>query len=49
VKLVSKEPRPEPPVIPEVRSTGSFEETQVLKTVSWTDKLRAVRKRWFGR
>ena len=49
VKLVSKEPRPEPPVVPEVRTTGSFEEVQVVKKVSWADQLRDVRKRWFGR
>jgi hypothetical protein len=49
VKLVSKEPRPEPPAVPEVRTTGSFEEVQVVKKVSWADKLRDVRKRWFGR
>ena len=49
VKLVSKEPRPEPPAVPEVRTTGSFEEVQVVKKVSWSDKLRDVRKRWFGR
>ena len=49
VKLVSKEPRPEPPAVPEVRSTGSFEEAQVEKKVSWSDKLRDLRKRWLGR
>jgi hypothetical protein len=49
VKLVSKERRPEPPVVPEVRTTGSFEEVQAVKKVSWADKLRDVRKRWFGR
>jgi hypothetical protein len=49
VKLVSKELRPQPPAVPEVRTTGSFEEVQVVKKVSWTDKLRDVRKRWFGR
>jgi len=49
VKLVSKEPRPEPPAVPEVRTTGSFEEVQVVNKVSWADKLRDVRKRWFGR
>jgi len=49
VKLVSKEPRPEPAVVPEVRTTTSFEEVQVLKKVSWAEKLRDVRKRWFGR
>ena len=49
VKMVSKEPRPEPPAVPEVRTTGSFEEVQVLKKVSWTEKLRNARKRWFGR
>jgi len=49
VKLVSKEPRPEPPAVPEVRTTGSFEEVQVVQKVSWADKLRDVRKRWFGR
>ena len=31
VKLVSKEPRPEPPAVPEVRATGSFEEVQVCE------------------
>jgi SH3-like domain-containing protein len=49
VKMVSKEPRAEAPVIPEVRTTGGFEEVQVLKKVSWADRLRNVRKRWFGR
>jgi hypothetical protein len=49
VKMVSKEARPEPPAVPEVRTTGSFEEVQVAKKVSWTEKLRNVRKRWFGR
>ena len=49
VKMLSKEPRPEPPAVPEVRTTGSFEEVQVLKKVSWTEKLRNARKRWFGR
>ena len=49
VKLVSKEPRPEPLVVPEVRTTGSFEEVQVVKRVSWAEKLRDARKRWFGR
>ena len=49
VKMVSKEQRPEPPAVPEVRTTGGFEEVQVVKKVSWTDKLRDVRKRWFGR
>ena len=49
VKLVSKEPRPEPPAVPEVRTTGSFEEVQMVNKVSWSEKLRDVRKRWFGR
>ncbi|MGH9648249.1 MAG: SH3 domain-containing protein [Bryobacteraceae bacterium] len=49
VQLVSKAPRPQPPVVPEVRTTGGFDEVQVLKKVSWGDKLRDVRKRWFGR
>jgi hypothetical protein len=49
VKMVSKEPRPEPPAVPEVRTSGSFEETQVVQKVSWSDKLRDFRKRWFGR
>jgi len=49
VKMISKELRPEPPGVPEVRTTGSFEEVQVLKKVSWTEKLRDVRKRWLGR
>ena len=49
VKLVSKEPRPAPPAVPEVRTTGSFEEVQVVMKASWRDKLRDVRKRWFGR
>ena len=49
VKLVSKEPRPEPRVVPEVRTTGSFEEVQVVKKVSWSEKLGNARKRWFGR
>jgi hypothetical protein len=49
VKMVSKEPRLEPLAVPEVRTTGGFEEVQILKKVSWADKLRDVRKRWFGR
>jgi len=49
VKLVSKELRPQPPVVPEVHTTGSFEEVKVLKKVSWADRLRTLRKRWFGR
>jgi hypothetical protein len=47
--LVSKEPRPEPPLVPEIRTTGSFEEVQVVQKVSWADKLRDARRRWFGR
>ena len=49
VKMVSKVPRPDPPAVPEVRNSRSFEEVQVLKTVSWAEKLRDARKRWFGR
>ena len=49
VKMVSKTPYPEPPAVPEVRTSRSFEEVQVPKKVSWRDKLRDVRKRWFGR
>jgi hypothetical protein len=49
VKLVSKEPRPAPPAVPEVRTTGTFEEAQVAQKVSWADQLRGMRKRWFGR
>jgi len=49
VKLVSKEPRPQLPVVPDVRTTGSFEEVQVVQKVSWADKLRDMRRRWFGR
>ena len=49
VKLVSKELRPQPPAVPEVRTTGGFEEVEVLKKASWADKLRGMRKRWFGR
>jgi hypothetical protein len=49
VKLVSKEARPMLTAVPEVRTTGSFEEVQVVQKVSWTEKLRDMRKRWFGR
>lgn len=49
VQLVSKEPRPEPPMVPEVHTTGSFEDVRVVTKVSWPDKLRDMRKRWFGR
>jgi len=35
--------------VPEVRTTGSFEEAQVVQKVSWADQLRGMRKRWFGR
>jgi len=49
VKLVSKELRPQPPAVPEVHTTTSFEDVQAVQKVSWTDKLRDARKRWFGR
>jgi hypothetical protein len=49
VKMVSKAPYPGPPPVPEIRTSRSFEEVQVLKSVSWAEKLRGVRKRWFGR
>ena len=50
VKMVSKAPFQEPPAMPEVRTTRSFEE--VLATApetSWRDSLRGFRKRLFGR
>jgi hypothetical protein len=49
VKMVSKTPNPAPPDIPEVRTIRNFEEVTVLKKASWADKLRDLRKRWFGR
>jgi len=50
VKMVSKAPYHEPPAVPEVRGTRSFEEVQGAATkVSWADKLRDMRKRWFKR
>ena len=50
VKLVSKAPYQNPPAVPEVRTTRSFEEeAPVAQKISWADKLRDVRKRWFGR
>ncbi len=49
VKMISKAPYAGPPAVPEIRASGGFEETQAVKKVSWTDKLRDVRKRWFGR
>ncbi|MCU1338079.1 MAG: hypothetical protein JWO19_3660 [Bryobacterales bacterium] len=50
VKMVAKTPYQEPPSVPEVRTSRSFEEeVQAAPTVSWADKLRDVRKRWFGR
>jgi len=50
VKMVSKAPYHEPPAVPEVRGTRSFEDVQGAATkVSWTDKLRDMRKRWFKR
>lgn len=49
VKMISKTPHPEEPAVPEVRASRSFEEVQVMKKASWTDRLRNARKRWFGR
>lgn len=49
VKMISKTPRTDPPAVPEVRTSRSFEEEQMVNKVSWGDKLRGVRKRWFGR
>jgi SH3-like domain-containing protein len=49
VKMVSKIPRTNPPAVPEVRTSRSFEEEQIATKVSWGDKLRGARKRWFGR
>jgi uncharacterized protein YgiM (DUF1202 family) len=49
VKMISKIPRTDPPAVPEVRTSRSFEEEQIATKVSWGDKLRDVRKRWFGR
>jgi hypothetical protein len=50
VKLVSKTPYTDPPAVPEVRTTRSFEEeAPVAQKISWADKIRDVRKRWFGR
>jgi SH3-like domain-containing protein len=50
VKMLSKVPYSEPPPVPEVRATGGFtEESPVAVKVSWADKLRDMRKRWFGR
>lgn len=49
VKMVAKSPFQGPPVVPEVRTSRSFEEVGAAPKASWTDQLRNVRKRWFGR
>ena len=49
VKMVSKSPFQGPPVVPEVRTSRSFEEVVAAPKASWTDQLRNARKRWFGR
>ncbi len=49
VKLVSKTPYLGAPAVPEVRTTRNFEDTQAPRKTSWADKLRGLRKRWFGR
>jgi len=50
VKMVSKIPYRDPPAAPEVRTSRSFEEVLAPPTkISWADKLRDTRKRWFGR
>jgi hypothetical protein len=50
VKLVAKAPYQDPPPVPQIRTSRSFEEeAPVVEKVSWADKLRDVRKRWFGR
>jgi hypothetical protein len=50
VKMVSKAPYHEPPAVPEVRATRSFEEApSAAAKVSWADKLRDMRKRWLKR
>ncbi len=49
VKLVSKTPYSGPPAVPEVRTSRNFEDTRAPRKTSWSDRLRAARKRWFGR
>jgi len=49
VKMVSKAPYHEPPAVPEVRGTRSFDDVQAAAKVSLADRLRNIRKRWFKR
>ncbi len=50
VKMLSKLPYQDPPPVPEIRATGGFtEESPAAVKVSWADKLRDMRRRWFGR
>jgi SH3-like domain-containing protein len=49
VKMTAKAPFQEPPAVPEVRTSHSFEDVQAPPKVSWLDKARDARKRWFGR
>ena len=49
VKVTAKAPFHEPPAVPEVRTSRSFEEAQAAPKASWGDRLGNLRKRWFGR
>jgi hypothetical protein len=51
VRLVSREPYQTPPPLPEVRAFTSFEPSPPAPTasLSWSDRLRAWRKKWLGR
>ncbi len=49
VRLISKTPYTEAPAFPEVRASSNFDSTPgpVEEKVSWSDKLREWRQRWF--
>jgi hypothetical protein len=49
VKMTAKAPFQGPRAVPEVRTSHSFEDVQAPPKVSWLDKARDARKRWFGR
>jgi hypothetical protein len=51
VRLVSKVPADPPPPLPEVRTAHNFDEspTPTASDVSWSDRLREWRERWFRR
>jgi Bacterial SH3 domain len=49
VRMVSKVPYERPAPLPEMIAARSAEPPPPAKTSSWRDKLRGLRKRWFGR